>query len=154
MVVNNDVVEIDETIVDPVEIMSTMGCRTYNGYDANFDFKYIVDNILKYNKPPKDYFYSGNQKDGRGNLAPATIILPTLAMKAKGRIGNKNIDDFIDILTQKIEECKDSLIERFIHIASQSPASATFMYSNRTMLGYHPEDGIESALRHGTLVIG
>ena len=154
MVVNNDVVEIDETIVDPVEIMSTMGCRTYNGYDANFDFKYIVDNILKYNKPPKDYFYSGNQKDGRGNLAPATIILPTLAMKAKGRIGNKNIDDFIDILTQKIEECKDSLIERFIHIASQSPASATFMYSNRTMLGYIPKEGIISALKHGTLAIG
>lgn len=154
MVVNNDVVEIDESIVDPVEIMSTMGCRTYNGYDANFDFKYIVDNILKYNKPPKDYFYSGNQKDGRGNLAPATIILPTLAMKAKGRIGNKNIDDFIDILTQKIEECKDSLIERFIHIASQSPASATFMYSNRTMLGYIPKEGIISALKHGTLAIG
>ena len=31
-------------------------CRTYNGYDANFDFNYIVDNIIKYNKPPKNYF--------------------------------------------------------------------------------------------------
>lgn len=154
MVIKNDQLIIDETIVDPVEIMSTMGCRTYNGYDANFDFGYIVDNIIKYNKPPKDYFYSGNQKDGRGNLAPATIILPTLAMKSRGRIGKKNIESFFEILNQKIEECKDSLIERFSLIASQSPASATFMYSNRTMLGYIPKEGIISALKHGTLVIG
>lgn len=129
-------------------------CRTYNGYDANFDFSYVIDNIIKYNQPPKDYFYSGNQKDGRGNIAPATIILPTLAMKTKGRIGNKNIDTFFEILNRKIEECKDSLIERFSLIASQSPYSATFMYNNRTMLGYIPEEGIISALKHGTLAIG
>ena len=103
---------------------------------------------------PKDYLYSGNQKDGRGNIAPATIILPTLAMKARGRIGKKNIDQFFDLLNQKIEECRDGLIERFTLIASQSPASATFMYDNRTMLGYIPEEGIISALKHGTLAIG
>lgn len=129
-------------------------CRTYNGYDANFDFNYIVDNIIKYNKPPKNYFYSGNQKDGRGNIAPATIILPTLAMKAKGKIGKKNIEQFFEILTQKIEECRDSLIERFTLIASQNPASARFMYRNNTMLGYIPKQGIISALKHGTLAIG
>lgn len=129
-------------------------CRTYNGYDANFNFNYIIDEIIKYNKPPKDYFYSGNQKDGRGNLAPATVILPTLAMKAKGRIGEKNIEDFFEILTRKIEECKDELIERFKLIANQSPASASFMYQNRTMLGYIPKEGIISALKHGTLAIG
>ena len=28
------------------------------------------------------------------------------------------------------------------------------MYENGTMLGYHPEEGIRSALKHGTLVIG
>lgn len=129
-------------------------CRTYNGYDANFDFGYIVDNIIKYNQPPKDYFYSGNQKDGRGNIAPATIILPTLAMKTRGRIGKKNIENFFEILNKKIEECKDSLVERFNLIASQSPLSANFMYNNRTMLGYIPEEGIVSALKHGTLAIG
>lgn len=136
--------------------MVTLGstCRTYNGYDANFDFGYIIDEIVKYGKPPKDYFYSGNQKDGRGNLAPATIILPTLAMETKGRIGEKNIEDFFDILTRKIEECKDGLIERFEIMVSQSPASASFMYQNRTMLGYIPREGIISAMKHGTLAIG
>ena len=129
-------------------------CRTYNGYDANFDFSYIINNILKYDKAPSGYLYSGNQKDGRGNIAPATVILPTIAMKSKGRIGNKNIEDFFDDLTVKIEECRDSLVERFTLIASQSPASATFMYQNRTMLGYIPKQGIVSALKHGTLAVG
>ena len=31
---------------------------------------------------PINYLYSANQKDGRGNIAPATIILPTIAREA------------------------------------------------------------------------
>jgi len=46
------------------------------------------------------------------------------------------------------------LIERFNYIASQSPASAKFMYENGLMLGYKPEEGIISALKHGTLSLG
>ena len=46
------------------------------------------------------------------------------------------------------------LIERFEYICSQDPSSAKFMYENNTMSGYHPEEGIRSALKHGTLVIG
>jgi ribonucleoside-triphosphate reductase len=57
-------------------------------------------------------------------------------------------------LDKKIFECKDELIERFTHIASQPPTSATFMYQNQTMAGYHLEEGIISALKHGTLAIG
>ena len=96
----------------------------------------------------------GQQKDGRGNIAPATIILPKLAMMAKGEVGNKDIDDFMKILDKKIFETKDSLYDRYQWIASQSPASATFMYENGTMKGYIPEEGIRSALKHGTLAIG
>ena len=39
-----------------------MGCRTANGYDING---------------------LGQRKDGRGNICPVTIILPTLAMEAR-----------------------------------------------------------------------
>ena len=63
-------------------------------------------------------------------------------------------DIFISILDDKIHEAKDMLLERFEHICSQSPESAKFMYENHTMLGYHPEEGIRSALKHGTIVIG
>lgn len=61
---------------------------------------------------------------------------------------------FLYLLDKKINEAKDMLIERFGWICSQSPASAKFMYENGTMLGYKPEEGIKSALKHGTLAIG
>lgn len=64
------------------------------------------------------------------------------------------IDTFMDLLDEKIHEAKDMLIERFEWICSQSPASARFMYENNLMAGYIPEEGIRSALKHGTLAVG
>ena len=61
---------------------------------------------------------------------------------------------FMKILDKKIFEAKDMLIERFNWICSQSPESAKFMYENHVMGGYHPEEGIKSALKHGTLALG
>lgn len=117
---------------DPRTYVSTMGCRTYNGYDING---------------------LGQLKDGRGNMCPVTIILPTLAMKAKEQEGDI-INNFMSILDKKIHEAKQMLLERFEYICSQSPDSAKFMYENNIMAGYIPEEGIRSALKHGTLVIG
>lgn len=120
---------------DPRTYFSTMGCRTANGWDIN-GFKQL--------------------KDGRGNICPVTIILPTLAMEVKEK-KDKDFDDedeFIALLLDKIDEAKDMLIERFEYICSQSPDSAKFMYENRVMEGYIPEEGIRSALKHGTLAIG
>lgn len=127
---------------DPKTFFSTMGCRTSNGYDING---------------------FGQLKDGRGNICPVTIILPTLAMEAKEKYNTDVMMDrndksiinlFFDILDEKIHEAKDMLIERFEYICSQNPASAKFMYENNVMAGYIPEEGIRSALRHGTLAIG
>lgn len=64
------------------------------------------------------------------------------------------IDAFINLLNKKIEEAKDMLIERFNWICSQPMESARFMYENNVMAGYIPEEGIRSALKHGTLAIG
>ena len=134
---------------DPKTYFSTMGCRTSNGFDING---------------------FGQLKDGRGNICPVTIIMPTLAMEAREAVKNENmgqmipqsvewynqqvVDKFMEILDKKIHEAKQMLIERFEWICSQSPASARFMYENGTMKGYIPEEGIRSALKHGTLVIG
>ena len=115
-------------INDPCTYFSTMGCRTANGWDVNG---------------------LGQRKDGRGNICPVTIIMPTLAMEAE-----RNVEKFMKLLDKKIGEAKDMLIERFDWICSQSPKSADFMYTNGTMAGYIPEEGIRSALKHGTLVIG
>lgn len=82
--------------------------------------------------------------------------MPTLAMQAKaeGASDEENINAFLKILDTKIHEARDMLIERFNWICSQSPEAAKFMYENGTMEGYVPEEGIRSALKHGTLAIG
>ena len=127
-------------INDPKTYFSTMGCRTANGWDING---------------------MGQTKDGRGNICPTTIIMPTLAMEAEEladtfteEAGDKTVEIFMELLDQKIHEAKDSLIERFDWICSQSPDAAKFMYENGVMAGYVPEEGIRSALKHGTLAIG
>ena len=65
-----------------------------------------------------------------------------------------NVEDFMELLDEKIHEAKDMLIERFEYICSQPASAAKFMYENGTMAGYIPEEGIRSALKHGTLAMG
>ena len=64
------------------------------------------------------------------------------------------VREFMSLLDKKIYEAKDMLLERFELVCSQSPESAKFMYDNRIMEGYIPEEGIQSALKHGTLAVG
>ena len=86
-------------------------CRTANGWDING---------------------FGQLKDGRGNICPVTIIMPTLAMEAIDEVWNKIpteskkhinvskydwckndivIETFMSILDRKIHEAKDMLID-------------------------------------------
>ena len=127
---------------DPRTYFSTMGCRTANGFDING---------------------FGQLKDGRGNICPVTIIMPTLAAQVAQLdlisdttkpCQEEIINQFMELLDKKIHEARDMLIERFEWICSQSPKSAKFMYENGVMAGYVPEEGIRSALKHGTLAIG
>ena len=136
-------------------------CRTYNGYDVNFDEKYfeqLLNEIISTGKLPKNYLYSAMQKDGRGNITPSTVIMPTYAMKARLMWDkDKSIDiveEFMKMLDKAIDDTKDFLIERFEHICSQKPSSARFMYENDIMKGYIRNQGIRSALKHGTLAVG
>ena len=137
---------------DPTTYFSTMGCRTVNGADIN-----------------AEPGVNPQRKDGRGNICPVTIIMPTLAMEAWEKLDNQSwktdedgieyksknvVDTFIELLDEAIFDAKDMLLERFKWICSQDSSSAKFMYENNTMGGYHPEEGIISALKHGTLVIG
>lgn len=115
-------------------------CRTANGWDVNG---------------------LGQMKDGRGNICPVTVIMPTLAMEAREKVSawdyhddRDTITEFMSILDEAIHDAKDMLIERFEYICRQSPESAKFMYENGLMAGYIPKEGIRSALKHGTIVIG
>ena len=133
-------------------------CRTANGFDINAE-------------PGQN----PQRKDGRGNICPVTIILPTLAMEAKEKVEQDNkytpfaiideyntndvmlysyVQEFMNLLDNKIEEAKDMLLERFNYICSQDPASAKFMWENNTMFGYNEKEGIFGAMKHGTLALG
>ena len=130
-------------------------CRTANGFDINAE-------------PGQN----PQRKDGRGNICPVTIIMPTLAMEAKissdewiskneqlhgawvGIHSELYIENFMTLLDKKIDEAKDMLLERFNYICSQDPASAKFMWENKTMMGYNEKEGIFGAMKHGTIVIG
>lgn len=128
---------------NPSTYFSTMGCRTANGWDING---------------------FGQLKDGRGNICPVTIILPTLAMEAKelanqwsvepnNATESNVVESFMELLETKIYEAKDMLLERFQWICQQSSDSAKFMYENGVMEGYDGKN-IYSALKHGTLAVG
>ena len=54
-------------------------CRTVNGSDINFEelYKRNIKSIIKDGKPICTTLKSSIQKDGRGNICPTTIILPT-----------------------------------------------------------------------------
>lgn len=108
-------------------------CRTYNGFDING---------------------FGQQKDGRGNICPVTIILPTLAAEVVIDNKSKNpVEDFITLLDKKISEAKDMLLERYDWICKQPIESAKFMYENNVIAGFDGKT-VESAMKHGTLAIG
>ena len=117
----------------PVELFSTMGCRTQNGADVNAlnSYQMNIQSVIETGHLYDNYI-SAAQKDGRGNICPVTIILPTIAMEAKKEFGKKKvifkfknkieedtfnlnlINIFLINLDKKINEAKDMLIERKI----------------------------------------
>ena len=67
------------------------GCRTANGFDIN-----------------ADPGVNPQTKDGRGNICPTTIILPTLAMEAKKEV----LDELTDCLVPQSVEHQN--IDKFL----------------------------------------
>lgn len=141
----------------------THNCRTYSSADINWRDNW--EKAVRELAAGRDYkvecpMSSSHMKDGRGNIAPATIILPTIAMEAKKKAKDNPeyvVDYFMDLLESAIEDCRDELIERFNWICAQSPASAKFMYENNTFYSYGDDlevEGLRGAIKHGTLAIG
>ena len=108
-------------------VISGKTCRTVNGYDVNFmdEYKRNIDAVIDDRLDDvSDDMVSGIQKDGRGNIAPVTVILPTLAMEAKDQVvaehnnedmsedefRNKCVDAFKVLLEKHIRMCKDELL--------------------------------------------
>lgn len=135
--VNGDFSNHVEDENNPDTFMSTMGCRTMIGYDRHG---------------------LGYSKVGRGNVVPVTIILPKLGIEYGIVTGERTVADiegFWNKLDEILRITSDALLDRFVHIAGQSPKSAPFMYKNGSIADADKcVDNVYNAMKHNTLAIG
>lgn len=119
--------------------MATMGCRTMIGYDRHG---------------------MGYRKTGRGNISPATMILPTLGIKygiCTGERTEPDVDGFFEALDDLLDVTVTSLLDRYEYICSQNIKAGYFMYENEDMADGKKAieaNDVEVAMKHGTLAIG
>jgi len=110
---------------------STMGCRTMNN---------------------EDRFSSELDRTGRGNISPVTLSLPYIALEA-----NCDYDKFLSLLKDYLKLTEKALLERYAYQSSQKGKNAPFLYENNVLksdVPIGPEDSVEPALKHGSLVFG
>lgn len=119
--------------------MATMGCRTMIGYDRHG---------------------MGYRKTGRGNISPATMILPTLGIKygiCTGERTEPDVDGFFEALDDLLDVTVTSLLDRYEYICSQNIKAGYFMYENEDMADGKKAieaNDVEVAMKHGTLALG
>ncbi|KRQ86373.1 Anaerobic ribonucleoside-triphosphate reductase [Caloramator mitchellensis] len=90
---------------------------------------------------------------GRGNIAPVTLNLPRLALKA----GYGNIDAFFKNLDEMLDLAKRQLLHRFEVIANLKVKDLPFLMGQKLYMGSEnlkDEDTIRDAIKNGTLGIG
>ncbi|WP_066889625.1 anaerobic ribonucleoside triphosphate reductase [Clostridium nigeriense] len=109
---------------------ATMGCRTY-----------LMKNV---NGEPGC--------KGRGNIAPVTINLPRIGMQAKG-----NLDEFFNILDERLGLAKESLLHRYSVLKKLKVKDLPFVAGQGLLKGSEglsQEDSIEPVIKQGTWGIG
>lgn len=90
---------------------------------------------------------------GRGNIAPVTINLPRIALKA----GEGNIDGFYKEFDNILELCKRQLLHRFEVVANLKVKDLPFLMGQKVYMGSEnlkEDDCIREAVKNGTLGIG
>ena len=125
----------------PETEVATMGCRTR-----------VMGNIVD---PEKAI------TPGRGNLSFTTINLPRLGIKhgIVGTNANKKADmqGFYEELDEKLELCKDQLLERFEIQCNKRVYNFPFLMGQGNWIDsskLKPNDKLRKVLKHGTLSVG
>lgn len=125
----------------PETEVATMGCRTR-----------VMGNIVD---PEKAI------TPGRGNLSFTTINLPRLGIKhgIVGTNANKKADmqGFYEELDEKLELCKDQLLERFEIQCNKRVYNFPFLMGQGNWIDsskLKPNDKLRKILKHGTLSVG
>lgn len=125
----------------PETEVATMGCRTR-----------VMGNVVDPDKAVTP---------GRGNLSFTTINLPRIGIKhgIVGENANKKADmkGFYEELDEKIELCKEQLLERFDIQCNKRVYNFPFLMGQGNWMDSEklkPNDKLKKVLKHGTLSVG
>ncbi len=155
---------VNKNPTDPYFYLFKLACKvashrmnpTFMNLDASFNKKYYDIGILPATMGCRTYLLSNcNGKpgvEGRGNIAPVTINLVRLAIKAK-----KNIDKFWKLLDQMCELCRKQLMHRYETLKRLEVKDMPFVCGQWLICGSEnlkTTDSIEPILKQGTWAIG
>ena len=133
-----------------------------DSYDVTTDSDHFeVSGIYSHNCRTQlgfDRHGMGYKQVGRGNICPTTMILPKLGIEYGICLGKRTEPDlkgFWKAFDEVLDITRESLLNRYAYISSQSPKSAPFMYENSTIADADKcTNNVEPAMKHGTLAFG
>ena len=161
---NPYIAEDDLRMMLPVMGVEFLGKRDRYEYDVEtVSDRFDVSGVMSHNCRTMigfDRHGMGFRKTGRGNISPATMILPALGIKygiCTGERTKPDVDGFFEALDDLLDVTVSSLIDRYEYICSQNIKAGYFMYENEDMAdgkkAVEAKD-VEVAMKHGTLAIG
>lgn len=149
---------------DPYNYLFKLACRvaskrmnpTFMNIDANFNKEYYDKGYMPSTMGCRTYLM-GNRNgepgcEGRGNIAPVTLNLPRLGIFAQ-----KDINKFFELLDERLEVAKESLLHRYSVLKKLKVKDLPFVAGQGLMKGSEglkPDDSIEAILKQGSYVIG
>jgi len=129
---------------------------TFMNIDATFNKKYYDMGVMPATMGCRTYLLADINGDprvaGRGNIAPVTMNLPRLAMKA-----NKNVETFFNSLDEMCELCRLELMHRYDTLKKLKVKDMPFVCGEGLIYGSEgldKNDSIEPIMKHGTWGIG
>ena len=149
---------------DPYFYLYKLACRvaakrmnpTFMNIDADFNKEYYDQGYMPATMGCRTYLMKNVNGEpgckGRGNIAPATINLPRIAIQAKG-----DIDKFFEIFSDRIELAEKALMHRYNILRKLKVRDLPFVAGQNLMKGSEglsKEDSIEPILKQGTWGIG
>jgi ribonucleoside-triphosphate reductase len=133
-------------------VASTRMNPTFMNMDADFNLEYFNKGIYPSTMGCRTYIMSNVNgapgTDGRGNIAPVTLNIVRLAIKA-----NKNVNKFFKLLEELIEKAKDQLMHRYDVLKKLKVSDLPFVAGQKLMKGsekLNDNDSIEPILKQGS----
>lgn len=139
------------------ECAATRMNPTFCNLDASFNLPFykkdILTAIMGCRTRTMENINGPAVPEGRGNIAPVTINLVRLAIRA----GHYNIEKFFELLDDMLEKSEKNLLYRYEVLKKLKVKDLPFVAGQKLMMGsedLESNDSIEPILKQGTWAIG